>query len=68
MTEANDFMSTSRPLSRLDRPTRELILAARRERGRVLRGMIVSAARKLALVFASHRKQRNGLAAKTLHG
>jgi hypothetical protein len=63
-SEADDFTSKCRPISRLNWPTPEQLLAARRERGLVLRAMIVSVARKVSLAFASRRKQRNGLAAK----
>jgi hypothetical protein len=63
-SKVDTFTSKSRPISRLDWPTPEQLLAARRERGLVLRAMIVSVARKVSLAFASRRKQRNGLASK----
>ena len=62
--EAHDLASKGRPISRLDWPTPEQLLAARRERGLVLRAMIVSVARKVSRAFASRRMRQNGLAAK----
>jgi hypothetical protein len=64
-SEAKDFMSKSRPISRLNWPTQEQLLAARRERGLVLRAMIASIARRVSLAFASHRKQRNDFTDKS---
>jgi len=63
--DAHDSTAKRRPISRLDWPTPEQLLAARRERGLVLRAMIVSAARKVRFAFASGRTQRNGLAAQS---
>ena len=64
-SKADNLASKSRPISRLDWPTPEQLLAARRERGLVLRAMIVSVARKVSLAFASRRTRQNGLAAKS---
>lgn len=50
-SEADNLTSKSRPISRLDWPTPEQLLAARRERSRVLRAMIASVARKVSLAF-----------------
>ena len=58
MTEADDFMSKGRPISWLNRPTHELLLAARRERALLLHAMIASAARKVSLAFANLRQRR----------
>jgi hypothetical protein len=63
MTEGD--VSKSRPISKLNRPTQELLLAARRERGLLFRAMIVSAARQVVCALAGRRRQRNGLAAKS---
>ena len=46
--------STSR--AQLNQPARELMLAARLERGLVLRAMIASFAHNLSLIFSNHRK------------
>lgn len=54
--QAGPSLSKSQPLSRLNQPTRHLVLAARRERGLLLRAMIGRAAGKLSLAFASHRR------------
>ncbi|HEY4165509.1 MAG TPA: hypothetical protein VGM96_01995 [Reyranella sp.] len=48
--------SKSQAVPQLNQPTRELMLAARLERGLVLRAMIASFAHKLLLVFSNHRK------------
>jgi hypothetical protein len=40
----------------LNQPNRESMLAARLERGRVVRAMSASFARRLLLVFSNHRK------------
>ena len=65
MTKADDSTSKDRPISRLNLPIQELALAARRERGRLLRAMIVSAAQKVLHAFAARPKLRNGIAAKS---
>jgi hypothetical protein len=49
--QAND-----RPISRLNLPTHEVMLAARRERARVLRAMIVDAVRKVLSATAATRR------------
>ena len=64
-SEAKHFTSTKRRISPLDWPTPEQLLAARRERGLVLRAMIVAVARKVSRAFAGSQKQRNGSAAKS---
>ena len=56
------------PISRLNVPLEELLLAARRQRSQVLRAMFTRAARAVALLFAGHRKQATGSTAKSLHG
>ncbi|MBS0522921.1 MAG: hypothetical protein JSS04_04720, partial [Proteobacteria bacterium] len=56
-SEAQTFVPENRPISQLNRPTRDLILAARRERGLVLRASIASLVHKVALAFAGHRKR-----------
>ena len=48
--------SNSRAFVRLNQPAQELMLAARLDRGLVLRAMIASLAHKLSLIFSSHRK------------
>jgi hypothetical protein len=67
MIKAHDVALKNRPISRLNLPIQELALAARRERGRLLRAMIVSATRKVLHAFASRPKQRNVIAAKSPH-
>ena len=52
---AEILLSKSQPLSRLNQPTRDLVLAARRERGLMLRATIGRAAGKLLLAFARRR-------------
>jgi hypothetical protein len=47
-SEAENIASKSRPLSRLNRPTRDLIVRAHRERGLLLRDLIASAVRKIS--------------------
>ena len=64
-SKADNLASKSRPISRLNWPTPEQLLAARRERGLVLRAMVVGVARKVSRAFARRRKQRNGFAAKS---
>lgn len=64
-SDAKNFTSTKRPISRLDWPTPEQLLAARRERGLVLRAMIVRVARKVSRAFTSRQEQRNGSSANS---
>lgn len=57
-SEAQTVVPENRPVSQqLNPPARELILAARRERGLVLRASIASLVHKVALAFAGHRKR-----------
>lgn len=55
-SEARGSTSRSRPISRLNRPPRVLVLAAHRERGVLLRAMIVSVADNVRRAFTSRRK------------
>ena len=50
--DARDFTSKSPTISRLNRPTRELVLAAHRERGLLLRAMIADLIHEVRLAFA----------------
>ena len=43
-------------ISRLNRSTRELVIAAHRGRGLLLRGLLASLAKKVSRTFASRRK------------
>ena len=50
--DARDFTSKSPTISRLNRPTHELVLAAHRGRGLLLRAMIADLTHKVTLAFA----------------
>jgi hypothetical protein len=47
-SETENVASESRPLSRLNRPMRDLIVRAHRERGLLLRDLIASAVRTVS--------------------
>jgi len=66
-SEAGTFPSKSQPFSRLNQPTRDLVLAAHRERGLLLRAMIGRAAGKVSLAFASRRRFRTARYARIDH-
>lgn len=66
-SEARTFPSKSQPFSRLNQPTRDLVLAARRERGLLLRSVIGRAAGKVSLAFASRRGSRTARYARIDH-
>ena len=66
-SEAETFASKSPPFSRLNQPTRPLTLAARRERGLLLRSMIGRVAGKVSLALASRRRSRTARYARIDH-
>ena len=63
-SETKDFTSTNRRISRLDWPTQEHLLAARRERGLLLLALIAVVARKGSRAFAIGQQHRNVAIAK----
>ena len=62
--DAGDFTSNSPTISRLNRPTQELVLAARRGRGLLLRAVIADLTHKVTLAFQGACRTRDTLAGR----